>query len=96
MTVVNYCNLKEDFFDYFIDTTISKIGRYLPGTKIRVRKYEKSILDEKVFYFLGAWNFKEEIFHKEKNLLKKGGSFILHLPMPHIYKKLKKWKKKKY
>ena len=90
VTVVNYCNLKEDFFDYFIDTTISKIGRYLPGTKIRVRKYEKSILDEKVFYFLGAWNFKEEIFHKEKNLLKKGGSFILHLPMPHIYKKLKK------
>ena len=87
VTVVNYCNLKENFFDYFIDTTKSKIGKYLPGTKIIVKKYEKSKLDKKAFYFLGAWNFKDEIFIKEKNLLKNGGKFILHLPMPHIYKK---------
>ena len=87
VTVVNYCNLKEGFFDYFIDTTKSKIGKYLPGTKISVRKYNKSKLDKKAFYFLGAWNFKDEIFAKENNLLKKGGRFILHLPMPHIYKK---------
>ncbi|MBK57196.1 MAG: hypothetical protein CMC84_07935 [Flavobacteriaceae bacterium] len=87
VTVINYCNLKENFFDYFLDTTNSKIGKFLPGTKIIVRKYDKSILDKKVFYFLGAWNFKKEIFSKEKNLLQKGGKFILHLPMPHIYKK---------
>tara|TARA_B100001057_G_scaffold346860_1_gene348170 strand:+ start:5379 stop:6557 length:1179 start_codon:yes stop_codon:yes gene_type:complete len=87
VTVVNYCNLKENFFDYFIDTTKSKIGKYLPGTKISVRKYDKSKLDKNIFYFLGAWNFKDEIFAKEKDLLKKGGRFILHLPMPHIYKK---------
>jgi len=87
VTVVNYCNLKENYFDYFLDTTKSKIGKYLPGTKISVRKYEKSKLDKKVFYFLGAWNFKDEIFIKEKNFIKKGGKFILHLPMPHIYKK---------
>ncbi len=90
VTVVNYCNLKENFFDYFIDTTKSKIGKYLPGTKIIVKKYEKSKLDKKAFYFLGAWNFKDEIFIKEKNLLKNGGKFILHLPMPHIYKKIRK------
>ena len=87
VTVVNYCNLKEKYFDYFIDTTKSKIGKYLPGTKISVRKYNKSKLNKNVFYFLGAWNFKDEIFTKEKNLLKKGGRFILHLPKPHIYKK---------
>ena len=90
VTVVNYCNLKENFFDYFIDTTKSKIGKYLPGTKIVVKKYDKSILDKKAFYFLGAWNFKNEIFIKEKKLLKSGGKFILHLPMPHIYKKKRK------
>ena len=87
VTLVNYCNLKENFFDYFIDTTKSKIGKYLPGTKIVVKKYDKSNLDSKAFYFLGAWNFKNEIFIKEKNLLKRGGKFILHLPMPYIYKK---------
>ena len=39
VTVVNYCNLKDNFFDYFLDTTKSKIGKFLPGTKIIVRKY---------------------------------------------------------
>jgi len=90
VTVINYCNLKENFFDYFIDTTKSKIGKYLPGTRIIVKKYDKSKLDKRVFYFLGAWNFKNEIFIKEKNFLKKGGKFILHLPMPHIYKEKRK------
>ena len=82
VTVVNYCNLKENYFNYFIDTTNSKIGKYLPGTKITVRKYDKSKLDKKAYYFLGAWNFKDEIFNKEKNLINNGGKFILHLPMP--------------
>ena len=49
VTVVNYCNLKENFFDHFIDTTKSKIGKYLPGTKIIVRKYDKSKLDKNAF-----------------------------------------------
>ena len=88
VTVVNYCNLKENFFDFFVDTTKSKIGKFLPGTRITVKKYDKSRLDYKAFYFLGAWNFKKEIFAKEKKLLRKGGKFILHLPMPHIYKKI--------
>ena len=96
VTVVNYCNLNENFFDYFIDTTSSKIGKYLPGTKIIVKKYDKSKLDKKAFYFLGAWNFKDEIFTKEKKLLKNGGKFILHLPKPHIYRNLRKWKNKKF
>ena len=90
VTVVNFCDLKENFFEYFLDTTKNKIGNYLPGTNIAVKKYNKSKLNKNFFYFLGAWNFKEEIFIKEKKLLKNGGKFILHLPKPHIYKIIKK------
>ena len=32
------------------------------------------------YAFLGAWNFKKEIFKKEKNFLNKGGRFITHVP----------------
>jgi len=85
VTVVNFCNLKENYFEYFLDTTKSKIGKYLPGTKIIVKKYLKSRLKKDYFYFLGAWNFKKEIFQKEKNIIKKGAKFILHLPSLHIY-----------
>ena len=87
VTVLNYCNLKEDFFDYFLDTTKNKINKYLPGTGILVKKYQKKILDKDTYYFLGAWNFKKEIFLKEKKIIKKGAKFIVHLPTPHIYNK---------
>ena len=87
VTVLNYCNLKEDFFEYFLDTTKNKINKYLPGTGILVKKYRKEILDKDTYYFLGAWNFKKEIFIKEKQIIKKGAKFIMHLPTPHIYKK---------
>jgi methylation protein EvaC len=87
VTVLNYCNLKEDFFEYFLDTTKNKINKYLPGTGILVKKYQKEILDKYTYYFLGAWNFKKEIFKKEKQIIEKGAKFILHLPAPHIYKK---------
>ena len=90
VTVLNYCNLKEDFFEYFLDTTKNKIGKYLPGTKIMVKKYVKSKLNKDTYYFLGAWNFKNEIFLKERDIINKGAKFILHLPSPHIYKSKKK------
>ena len=90
VTVLNYCNLKEDFFEYFLDTTKNKIGKYLPGTKIMVKRYIKSKLNKDTYYFLGAWNFKNEIFLKEKDVIKKGAKFILHLPSPHIYRSKKK------
>ena len=32
------------------------------------------------YAFLGAWNFKKEIFKKEENFLKRGGKFITHVP----------------
>ena len=85
VTVLNFCELKEEFIDYFLDTTKNKIGKFLPGTKIRVKKYSNKLMDHKKFYFLGAWNFKDEIIKKEKNFLKKGGKFIFHLPKPNIF-----------
>ena len=42
-------------------------------------------INEKVDYaFLGAWNFKKEIFKKEKKLIKKKLRFITHVPWPRI------------
>ena len=82
--MLNYCKVGINFIEYFYDTTSYKIGRYLPGSKILIKKYKK--LDKKNvdIAFLGAWNFKEEIFKKEKNFINKGGKFITHVPIPKI------------
>ena len=84
VTILNYCNINNKMIDYFIDTTPDKQNKYTPGTKILIKKYS-NLIDDKIDYaFLGAWNFKKEIFDKEKKYIKKGGKFIVHTPYPKI------------
>ena len=82
-TVLNYCNLGKKEIDFFYDTTSFKINKYLPGTKIKIKKYKK-LNNEYKYVYLGAWNFKKEIFNKEKSFRKMGGKFITHVPKPRI------------
>ena len=56
----------------------------MPGVRIPIKKYirlKKKFVD---FVFLGAWNFKKEIFYKENKFLKEKGKFISHVPYPKI------------
>ena len=84
VTVLNYCNIKSEILEYFVDTTPNKTKKYMPGTHIYIDKYAKNLLDGVDYIFLGAWNFKEEIFKKEKKFIKNGGKFITHIPTPRI------------
>ena len=83
-TVLNYCKIKKGTIKYFYDTTSFKINKYLPGTKIEIKKYRKLSKNDADYVFLGAWNFKDEIFRKEKKYIKSGGKFITHIPTPKI------------
>ena len=83
-TILNYCKIGKNYISYFLDTTLDKQNKYTPGTKIPIYKYE-SINNKNIdFIFLGAWNFKDEIFKKEKKFIKEGGKFIMHTPYPRI------------
>jgi len=83
-TVLNYCGINTKYIDYFVDTTETKQGKYTPGTHIPIIKPSEA-LDSSVDYaFLGAWNFKKEIFSKEKKFIKRGGKFITHVPTTRI------------
>ena len=79
-TVFNYCNLNSKLIDYVTDTTLNKQGKYTPGTHIKIISPEIGMNNTVDYAFLGAWNFKKEIFKKEKNFLKRGGKFITHVP----------------
>ena len=83
-TVLNYCGINKKNIEYFYDTTSYKINKYLPGSKILVKRYKKLSRNEVDYVFLGAWNFKNEIFKKEKKFIKDGGKFISHIPFPRI------------
>ena len=83
-TVLNYCGLGKSDIKYFYDTTSYKVNKYLPGSKILIKKYKKLDNKEIDVAFLGAWNFKKEIFKKEKKFIEGGGKFITHVPYPTI------------
>ena len=83
-TILNYCKINHTTIDYFLDTTKDKQNKYTPGTKIKIKKYNGSINNDVDYVFLGAWNFKKEIFKKEKKFIKSGGKFIIHTPCPKI------------
>ena len=83
-TILNYCKISKKLIEYFVDTTKDKQNKYTPGTKIPIYKYKGFIEKNVEFVFLGAWNFKEEIFKKEKKFIKRGGKFIIHTPTPKI------------
>ena len=82
-TILNFCKIDNKFIKYFLDTTPTKKGKYTPGTHIEIKKYE-GIPNDVDYAFLGAWNFKKEIFNKEKKYIKRGGKFITHVPYPKI------------
>ena len=86
-TVFNYCNLNSKMIDYVTDTTLNKQGKFTPGTHIKIISPEQGMNNTVDYAFLGAWNFKREIFKKEKNFLKRGGKFITHVPKVMILSK---------
>ena len=70
-TILNYCGINNKHIDFICDTTKSKIGKYAPGTHIKIvdtEHYRKNIPD---YTFLFAWNHKNEIFIKEKKIINK-------------------------
>ena len=83
-TILNYCNINNKLIDYFFDTTKEKQNKYTPGSLIEIKKYPGYIPSDVDLIFLGAWNFKDEIFKKERKFIKSGGRFIIHTPFPKI------------
>ena len=83
-TILNYCKIDNTIIDYFFDTTKEKQNKFTPGTLIKIKKYPGYIPNDINLVFLGAWNFKDEIFKKEKKYIKSGGKFLIHTPQPKI------------
>ena len=86
-TVFNYCKINQRYIDYVTDTTLNKQGKFTPGQHIPILSPEKGMNSSVDYAFLGAWNFKKEIFKKEKGFIRRGGKFITHVPKVKILPK---------
>jgi len=82
-TLLNCINLKKNVIKFVSENNLKKIGKFTPGSHIKIVS-DKTFLKQKIDYaILLSWNYKK--FFLTKSLYsKKGGKFIIPLPTPHI------------
>jgi len=83
-TMINYLGVDENIIQYICEKKGSlKIGKFIPGTKIKVINEDFIIKDQPDFAVIFSWHIYKDLI---KILRKKGykGKFIIPLPKPRI------------
>ena len=82
-TLLNCLNLDKRIIKFASENNIKKIGKFTPGSHIKIIS-DKEFIKMKIDYaILLSWNYKK-FFIKKSEFAKKGGKFIIPLPSPHI------------
>lgn len=66
MVILNHCGLTQNDFDYIIDDTPLKQGKFSPGTHIPVKSWESLNKNEQRTFVLLSWNYKDYLISKLK------------------------------
>jgi hypothetical protein len=83
-TLLNYLDIDKSTLDFLVDRSSVKQGRFTPGTHFRIDAPRRLLDDMPHYCLLLAWNFAEEIFAQQQEYVRRGGKFILPLPVPQI------------
>lgn len=84
-TLLNYCGIRTDFFDYVVDRNPYKQGKFLPGTHIPIYAPEKIFETRPDYVVIMPWNFKEEIMNQIEAVREWGGKFVVFIPDVIVY-----------
>lgn len=82
--LLNFCGIGPELIDYIVDSTPHKQGLFTPGTHIPVLPEDQLLKDKPDYALLLIWNFKEEVFKKQKKFLANGSKFIIPVPRVEI------------
>lgn len=74
----NFMGIGPEIIDFVIDITPEKENKFMPGVHIPIKNTQ--IPNDVNYVLLTAWNFKNEIFEKEREYRNRGGKFILYIP----------------
>jgi len=82
-TLLNYWEINSELVDYIVEKSTLKIGKFTPGTHIKVLDDKKLIEEQPDYALLLSWHFGENIINKFRNDGYKG-KIIIPLPEPII------------
>lgn len=83
-TLLNFCGFTADDIKYITDTTPYKIGLLAPGSHIPVVSPDILTTETPDYVLLLAWNYRDFILEKEKELRARGAKFIIPIPSVEI------------
>ena len=78
-------NFNSNILKYTIEDNILKIGKYIPGTDIKIIKYKRALLHEFNYIFLFAWNFEKVIIEKIKKDIGTNSNITIIVPNPKLH-----------
>jgi hypothetical protein len=83
-TLVNYVGISTDLVDYVVDRNVHKHGLFMPGTHLPIRPTEALMETMPDYVLVLAWNYKDEIAEQQTEYRRRGGRFIVPVPVPEV------------
>jgi SAM-dependent methyltransferase len=79
-TLLNFCGIGKDFFDYAVDKSPHKQNRCLPGVHVPVYDPDRIRETKPDYVVILVWNIKEEIIAQYPDIGDWGGKFVVLIP----------------
>ncbi len=83
-TLLNYCGITTELIPYTVDKSPLKVGLYTPGMHIPVLPVPALLERQPDYVLILAWNFAAEIIRQQAEYVRRGGKFILPLPIARV------------
>ena len=82
--LLNACGIGTDLLEFTVDRNPHKQGRLIPGVRVPIRQVEDLVREMPDVTLLLPWNLADEIVAQQADYLRKGGAFIVPVPVPRF------------
>ena len=83
--ILNSTGIDHRLLDYMVNMNPHKQGKYVPGVRLPIddpgRLLEAPAPD---YVLLFAWNLKDEVMEQQREYMRRGGRFIVPIPIPQV------------
>ena len=83
-TLLNYCGVKKDLLPCVVDASISKQGKFLPGSHIPIFSINELIKFKPDYVLILPWNIFDEIKSTLNTVLHKSTKYVRAIPTINI------------